>query len=106
MPRGDRTGPAGLGPMTGRGMGYCAGYDAPGCANPCFGRGFGRSSGRGAGRGFGGGRAFGRMAWTTPEQMAENGKVAEKNLLKELKAERDEIEKAIKDIEQKTKQKK
>ena len=39
MPRGDRTGPLGRGPMTGRGLGYCAGYDAPGFM---FGRGFGR----------------------------------------------------------------
>lgn len=34
MPRGNRTGPIGLGPMTGRRAGYCAGYDAPGYANP------------------------------------------------------------------------
>ena len=26
MPRGDGTGPRGLGPMTGRAAGYCAGY--------------------------------------------------------------------------------
>ena len=26
MPRFDRTGPEGMGPMTGRGMGYCAGF--------------------------------------------------------------------------------
>jgi len=30
MPRGDRTGPDGMGQMTGRGLGYCAGYDSPG----------------------------------------------------------------------------
>ncbi len=30
MPGGDGTGPAGLGSMTGRGAGYCAGYEAPG----------------------------------------------------------------------------
>lgn len=34
MPRGDRTGPQGAGPRTGRGMGYCSGYDRPGYANP------------------------------------------------------------------------
>jgi len=33
MPRGDGTGPAGFGPMTGRAAGYCAGYDAPGFAD-------------------------------------------------------------------------
>jgi len=60
MPRGDRTGPEGMGPMTGRGMGYCSGYDTPGFANPA-GAGFGRGMARGWGRGGGG---FGRgMAW-------------------------------------------
>ena len=49
MPGGDRTGPVGTGPMTGRAAGNCAGYGVPGYANPVFGRGFGR------GRGFGGG---------------------------------------------------
>lgn len=53
MPRGDRTGPMGAGPMTGRAAGYCAGSAAPGYAS------FGRGSGRGCGRG-GGGRGFGR----------------------------------------------
>jgi len=49
MPRGDRTGPMGLGPMTGRGAGYCAGYDVPGYANPVPGRGFGMGGGWGRG---------------------------------------------------------
>jgi hypothetical protein len=52
MPAGDGTGPMGMGPRTGRGAGYCAGYDAPGWANPFPGRGFG--FGRGGGRGWGG----------------------------------------------------
>jgi hypothetical protein len=62
MPRGDGTGPGGMGPMTGRGAGYCAGYSAPGYANPVYGRGagFGRGLGRGFGRGLG--RGFGRAA--------------------------------------------
>jgi len=43
MPRGDGTGPAGMGPMTGRAAGYCAGYPVPGYANPgFFGGGYGR----------------------------------------------------------------
>jgi len=44
MPYGDRTGPAGMGPMTGRGMAYCAGHPHPGGAHPgsgYWGRGFG-----------------------------------------------------------------
>ena len=52
MPGGDRTGPIGMGPRTGRGAGFCAGYGTPGYANaPGFGRGRG-GRGRG-GRGFG-----------------------------------------------------
>ena len=38
MPRGDGTGPAGMGPMTGRAAGYCAGYPVPGYMNPVGGR--------------------------------------------------------------------
>jgi len=34
MPFGDGTGPRGMGPMTGRGAGFCAGFPAPGFANP------------------------------------------------------------------------
>ena len=60
MPGGDRTGPWGLGPRTGRAAGYCAGYNMPGYANPIFGRRFGRGFGRGFRRGyFGRGRGFG-----------------------------------------------
>ena len=52
MPRGDRTGPEGMGPMTGRGAGFCAGYEAPGYLNPMAGSGLGRR-----------GRAGGRRGW-------------------------------------------
>lgn len=62
MPGGDRTGPAGMGPMTGRGAGYCAGYDAPGFMNRPFGGWFG-GRGRGRGMGFGRGRGFGGGGW-------------------------------------------
>lgn len=37
MPGGDGTGPGGMGPMTGRAAGYCAGYPVPGFMNPPFG---------------------------------------------------------------------
>ena len=56
MPRGDGTGPAGLGPMTGRAAGYCAGYPVPGFMNPIGGRGLG------FGRGFS--RCFRWRFWT------------------------------------------
>ena len=55
MPRGDGTGPGGYGPMTGRGLGYCAGYDTPG-----YTKGPGMGLGRGWGRGIGYGRG---LAW-------------------------------------------
>ena len=58
MPSGDRTGPRGMGAMSGRAAGYCAGFGVPGYANPVPGRGFGMGFGRGRGawgRGFGGG---------------------------------------------------
>jgi hypothetical protein len=52
MPFGDRTGPAGLGPRTGRGAGYCGGFGVPGSSNRTGSYGFfGRGSGRG-GRGW------------------------------------------------------
>ncbi len=60
MPGGDRTGPQGLGAMTGRAAGFCAGYAAPGYMNPVGGRGFGYGRGFGRGRGFSRGFGFGR----------------------------------------------
>jgi len=86
MPRGDGTGPAGFGPMTGRAAGFCAGYPVPGYMNPVtgrtgygpvapavgpygaasygfgvpYGRGINPRLGRGFGRGFGRGRGRGR----------------------------------------------
>jgi hypothetical protein len=60
MPGGDRTGPAGLGPRSGRALGYCAGFSTPGYTRGAgwgrgrgFGRGLGRGYGRGLGRGWG-----------------------------------------------------
>ena len=61
MPGGDRTGPLGEGPMTGRQLGYGAGYNSPG---------FTKGPGGGMGRGFRGrGRGYfwSRPAVTTEE---------------------------------------
>ena len=61
MPRGDRTGPAGMGPMTGRGLGGCSVGEQAMAGN--FVRGFGYGAGRG-GRGyFGQGRGFRGRGW-------------------------------------------
>ena len=67
MPGGDRTGPAGMGPMTGRAAGFCAGYSMPGYTNPVGGRGyFGRGRGGGWGRGFGRGFGWARAGYGLP----------------------------------------
>lgn len=58
MPGGDRTGPAGMGPMTGRGAGFCAGYGAPGFLNRGYGAGGGFFGGRG-------GRGWRNRFWST-----------------------------------------
>jgi hypothetical protein len=59
MPRGDRTGPLGQGEMTGRQLGYCAGYDASSTVPGGF-----YGCGRGRGRAQGGrGMAFRRGGW-------------------------------------------
>jgi len=52
MPGGDRTGPLGEGPMTGRQLGYGAGFNTPGYMQR-FGFGGGRGRGRGLGMGLG-----------------------------------------------------
>jgi len=54
MPAGDKTGPSGEGPITGRGMGYCRGNDYPGSSSTQG------NMGRGPGRGFNRGPGFGR----------------------------------------------
>ena len=60
MPRGDRRGPDGAGPMTGRALGYCAGNDQPGFTANAAPQGAGRGPRNGTGRGPGFGRGFGR----------------------------------------------
>ncbi len=98
MPRGDRTGPDGRGPMTGRGLGYCAGFNSPGFTKPGFGRGRGMAWGRGF--------RF-RAAQPIPaqqltekqeKQLLEQDKQAAKQDIDQLKQEMQEIEKRLKEI--------
>ncbi len=63
MPGGDGTGPMGMGPMTGRAFGFCAGYGASGYMNQIPRRGFGAEFG--CERGFGGGRGWRNMFHAT-----------------------------------------
>ena len=65
MPGGDRTGSMGQGPGTGRGLGYCSGFDTPEFTKGAgygMGRGFGFGRGMRYGRGMGGGRGF-NLGW-------------------------------------------
>ncbi|MBD3187703.1 hypothetical protein GF325_12785 [Candidatus Bathyarchaeota archaeon] len=62
MPGGDGSGPNGMGPLTGRRLGYCAGYSVPGYMNRPYGLGLGLGRRGGWGGGFGRGRGGG-MGW-------------------------------------------
>jgi hypothetical protein len=77
MPGGDGTGPRGIGSRTGRGMGFCNGYDTPGFANQEFGR-------RPFRKGFRSG--FGRGIFWNNVQNQQSSKDQEKQVLEiELK---------------------
>jgi len=95
MPQGDQTGPAGQGPMTGRRMGFCAGFNAPGFMNQGF--------RRGMGRGFGRGRGFAWRAQAMPVAQPQvitqdQEKQFLEEDLKDLKAEMQEIEARLKEL--------
>jgi len=73
MPFGDRTGPVGLGPMTGRAAGFYAGFPVPGYMNPVGTRGFAPAAGvpvvgpYGAGSyGYGAGYGMPYGGWVNP----------------------------------------
>lgn len=104
MPGGDRTGPMGMGTMTGRGAGLCTGAGAPGYAA-------GRFAGRGGqrGRGFdGGGRgwrnryyATGQPGWmmTSANPMAEqNEALVLKNQAETLQSELNFVKQRLAEI--------
>ncbi|MFX1346002.1 MAG: DUF5320 domain-containing protein [Promethearchaeota archaeon] len=104
MPGGDRTGPRGLGARTGRGLGYCAGYDTPGYTKGPgmgLGRGWGRGRGGFRGRGFGYGRGwewdygfpfYSRYVPVVPSQ------ISPENQLSMLKQEKDYLETELNSI--------
>jgi len=124
MPRGDATGPMGMGPMTGRGAGYCAGNNMPGYLSNAGGRGFGMGFGRGCGfggrSGRGGGFGFRNRFYATgvPGRFAFGGLGApyhnldpemEKKALQQdaeaLKSEMDAIKKRLEELDAKPKNK-
>lgn len=108
MPRGDKTGPDGQGPMTGRGLGYCAGYPTPGNVTNTPGRALGRGYGigRGLGLGFRGGRGRGYHPYFSgPSPYSVPSKEEELYILKaqaeNLKKGLEEIQKCISELETK-----
>ncbi|UCH98293.1 MAG: DUF5320 domain-containing protein [Candidatus Aminicenantes bacterium] len=109
MPGGDRTGPLGVGPMTGRGLGYCGGFDAPGYAytGPFFGRGFGFGRGRGRGmrRGMGFGLRWGVSVYPypyVPPYSYENEAEMLRQQAKHLEDSLEQINKRLTQIEEQT----
>lgn len=95
MPNGDKTGPIGEGPKTGRGLGFCTGSNQPGWkstepragrGNRC-GRGFGQGFGRGQRRGFGFGAGRGRFVEFSADEKR-----------KILEAEKQQIELELKEL--------
>lgn len=101
MPSGDRTGPMGQGSRTGRMLGYCSGYDAPGFASNFGGR-MGRSFGFGRGRGRGNGFGWRNMAPTDyiePRQSSAKPEASREEQISMLKAQADSLSKTLKDIE-------
>lgn len=118
MPRGDRTGPMGAGPKTGRAAGYCAGSGTPGYLDPVPGRGFGTGFARGRGLWGcvfrGGGRGwrhwfhatgvpgwmrFGGLAPGVPQPDPELEKQELRNMAETLASELEAVKKRISELE-------
>lgn len=107
MPRGNGTGPQGMGPMTGRAAGYCAGSNGPGFANFAGGGGFGCGRGRGgAGRGLGRGFRGGYPAamplagatGMTPEEARERQAAALRAQSEQLAAQLDGVNRRLAEL--------
>ncbi len=102
MPRGDRTGPQGEGPMTGRRLGDCTGNDQPGFnfTPGGYGYGYGRGNRWGGGRGRGMGYRFGQKYGRFTDETIPN--VSEETLMENevriLKEQLASVEKQLSEI--------
>lgn len=117
MPAGEGTGPMGMGAMTGRAAGFCAGFGMPGYANPVAGRGMGYGLGGGRGRAWGcggpsaglraGGRgwrnAFNPFGWSGGTAMPFAAP-SQKQQRDALKSQADYFENALKDLRDRIKE--
>lgn len=120
MPRGDETGPEGLGPMTGRALGHCTGHASPGFMKSGglgLARGRGRGIGRGLARGFRGGRGRGfrrasmrspiersvpvrRAPGATESQRTYYGEYTEEDEIEDLKVYAEQLEEELELVEE------
>ncbi len=107
MPRGDRTGPMGMGMgmKSGRGAGFCSGFNVPTFMNSVFGRG-----GMGFGRGRGSGCRMGmgwRYGWLFQNAPVPNSQIEElsnlRNQAKYLNQALQSINKKISELETESK---
>jgi len=123
MPRGDGTGPLGQGSRTGRSLGYCSGYNAPGSMIPGPGLGLGRGRGGVPGRGGafrrGGGLGGGRFnrpyprfmpgaapqgaAWGPAGQVGPGGFASPEDELRFLKSQSESLKDSLDGIEERIK---
>lgn len=105
MPRGDRTGPIGQGPRTGRALGLCSGYPTPGfmqrTTGMAFGRGLAWHRGFGFARRYGSGWGIGPWNYEPPYPVAysENEREALKRQAEVLKKQQAEIDRRIAELE-------
>jgi len=102
MPLGDRTGPSGMGPGTGRAFGYCYGFDTPGYtkgAGRGMGRGMGFGRGMGRGRGFGWGFAAGAYNPGLLQGYPTMPSVSKDDEIKMLRSQAEALQRSQKEIE-------
>lgn len=98
MAQGDRTGPMGQGSRTGRGFGFCSGYDTPGYAKG-FGGGMQRGYGFGRGRGLGRGMNFGWLLNNFLQAFSKMPQGSKEDEIQMLKQTQKDIEKRLNDLE-------
>jgi hypothetical protein len=100
MPAGDRTGPVGQGPRTGRALGFCSGHHTPGFTKP-FGGGMGRGFGRGIGMGRGHGRYrnYGNAFEEFDHGFPWTPSITKDDEIKLLKAQAESLKRSQKEIE-------
>ena len=110
MPRGDKTGPNGNGPKTGRALGYCVGNNEAGFENNAntygrgngngFGRGNQNRNGNGGGRGMGYGFRHGATNFTQEVIPNVKEKTLIENQINILKDQLESLEEKLKTLKE------